>query len=231
MKRVFLTLFFGCYYFFMPFVMVNCDVKDEPYALQTDASASESESETAPTGAYTLEECQEMEFLIEDCISILQEEEDRIKAEKSTVSAGADVVSNFESCQLEENISPATVQELQKATTDDADGSSDAEEDDAQADDSSQDDSSTDGTDQTDSTGSDDSGDDEDSEDTENQNKINCHDVITDIISAYQICDELTKKQKYPGCDDVEDVIDEAVEKCDSEDEEVTEDFCGSLTA
>lgn len=66
MKRIFLTLFFASYYFFMPFVMIHCGVEDRPYAVDASVSASDAE--------YTYEECEEMEFLIEECIDVLQDE-------------------------------------------------------------------------------------------------------------------------------------------------------------
>lgn len=88
MKKTFLTLFFAIYYFFMPFVMVNCQVKDNPYALNETAAASTS-----------LEVCQQMDYVVAECVQILQQEEERIQEEKEAVLNAEAVLSDFITCQ------------------------------------------------------------------------------------------------------------------------------------
>ncbi|MBF0107318.1 MAG: hypothetical protein HQM16_18560 [Deltaproteobacteria bacterium] len=211
MKKILLTLFFATYYFFMPFVMVNCiSVADKPYALDADASLSDED------GDYTPEECQQMEFTITACIDVLQQEDERIKQEKSTINNGALLVADFETCQSQVSISSDTTQAAE-AATDVATLSADAT------------------TEETDETASSDEGDEandtESASDTETVSGPDCESIIADMIAAYQICDELKPADKYEECEDVESTMDDAVEKCDAGDESVTEDFCSSLTA
>lgn len=114
MKRIYLTVLFASYYFFMPFVMVNCSTADAPYALDpADVSASESDAESQAK----LEECQKMEFLIDECIDILQAESDRIAVELATIQAATLMIPDFENCQLEENVTQALQKGLAFQTT------------------------------------------------------------------------------------------------------------------
>jgi len=96
MKRTFLTLLFATYYFFMPFVMVNCSSTDQPYALDADAAVNDDEP--------NLKECLIMEFLVEPCIEILQAEEERIQLKQSKVAAAAAMVTDFQACEQAEII-------------------------------------------------------------------------------------------------------------------------------
>lgn len=82
----------------MPFVMVNCGTGDQPYALDADAAVSEDSDDL-------LEQCQDMEFLVQSCIDVLQEEEEKIQEEESKISSAAAQVGDFVTCQSEESIS------------------------------------------------------------------------------------------------------------------------------
>lgn len=113
MKRTFLTIFFAAYYIFMPFVMVNCSVADQPYALDDEALVS---SESVDEDA--LEECMNMEFLVEECIAILQSESDRIAEEEALVTAATLALDQFEECQLEEEIVMAVAANVLLQTAD-----------------------------------------------------------------------------------------------------------------
>ena len=68
-------------------------------------------------------------------------------------------------------------------------------------------------------------------EDIASYTDIDCSTTISEMISAYQICGELSSSEKYTGCDDVESVVDDATDSCDQNSSEVTSDFCASLTA
>lgn len=75
----------------MPFVLINCSVADEPYALTTDVSAAESDD--------LLKECQRMEYLVAECIDVLQQEAERIAAELAQVEAAAGELAAFDECK------------------------------------------------------------------------------------------------------------------------------------
>jgi hypothetical protein len=88
MKRAILTLLFCAYYFFMPFVMVNCKTQDNPYALDETAAASTS-----------LEVCQQMEYVTAECVQVLQQEAERVEEEKEAVAAAESAINDFIDCQ------------------------------------------------------------------------------------------------------------------------------------
>jgi len=180
MKRIFLTLFFASYYFFMPFVMVNCGVADEQFTI--DAGASESDSTDA------LDQCQKMEFLVDDCIDILQQEEERLQQDQSKISASATQVDDFTSCQTEETISSGSDETPSDDETDPSDDETAGEE-------------------------------------------ASCEDVIADMVVSYQICSDLSSSEKFDECEDVEEVVDDAVRRCNNGSITITQDFCSTLTA
>lgn len=99
MKRLGLTFLFATYYFFMPFVMVNCtSVADEPYALNVNASENEDSSNAE------LARCQQLEFIVADCVDVLQAEEERLLAEEAKVNTAYEALDDFEECQSEDVI-------------------------------------------------------------------------------------------------------------------------------
>lgn len=101
MKRFGLTILFATYYFFMPFVMVNCtSVADEPYALNADASENEDSSNAE------LARCQQLEFIVADCVDVLQAEEERLLDEEAKVNTAFEELDNFATCQAQEVIAP-----------------------------------------------------------------------------------------------------------------------------
>lgn len=72
----------------MPFVMVNCSTKDNPYALDETAAASTS-----------LEVCQQMDYVTATCVQILQQEAERIEEEKEIVAVAEAAINDFIDCQ------------------------------------------------------------------------------------------------------------------------------------
>lgn len=168
MKRLYLTLFFAVYTLFMPFVMVNCGVADVDYVK----NSQDTEANADVSSTSELEECQAQEFLTEDCVDILQAEEDLVITDKQSVTTGLSAAVDFESCQSIDVIA-----------------------------------------------------------DSETSDSIDCTTAIADMTAAYQICDSLSSSKKYDGCIDVEFYMEDAVDACNDQDENVTEDFCSTLTA
>lgn len=168
MKRICLTLFFATYYFFMPFVMVNCgSTIDEPFALSASTGATEDQ---------VLAQCQSMQYLVESCVDVLAAEEARIESEKASVTAATLLIEDFSSCETAETISATSTV-------------------------------------------------------TNSTETIDCSTTVQSLIEAFQYCDVLSTSEKYDGCDDVESIMDDAVDSCDADSNSVTEDFCNSLTA
>lgn len=109
MKRFLLTIVFTVYTFFVPFVMVNCSsAQDEPYALDVNADTSD---------AAELEECQEMEFLVDECVDILQAENDRIETEHAQIITASELLADFTTCQAYESDSTSTTTSTSTATS------------------------------------------------------------------------------------------------------------------
>lgn len=100
MKRIYLTLFFAVYTFFIPFVMVNCGAADVNYV----ANSQDAEANADLSSESELAACQEQEFLTQDCVDILQAEEERIATEEQTVATGLNSAQDFESCRAIESI-------------------------------------------------------------------------------------------------------------------------------
>ncbi len=89
----------------MPFVMVNCGKVDKPYALDEGAIASTS-----------LESCQQMEYVVAECVAILQQEEERIQTEKEAVATAEAAIPDFVTCQ-QTFTTPSTTTEGTDTTT------------------------------------------------------------------------------------------------------------------
>jgi len=152
--------------------------------------------------AELLAECQTMEFVTADCVDILQAEEDRIAASESAVASALINIEDFEACKSEADISAL----IKFQTTDEE----------------AADETTTDGEDPYSETATD---------ETTEEDTLDCETVINAMISAYQVCEELSTSEKYYDCDDIEDAMNEAVQACDDGSSDVSQDFCSTLTA
>ncbi|MCP5464312.1 MAG: hypothetical protein H7A33_04720 [Deltaproteobacteria bacterium] len=152
-------------------------------------------------------ECEAMEFLSADCVDVLLEQEEERLAEESKISSALNQEEDFQSCRLVEDLADDSSSESESTVSLMAFQTEDTE-DDTEADTDSADEST------------------EDSEDTA---ALDCAPVIEDLVDAYQIC--ASTSEDYDGCDDILDTVDQAVTDCDSDSEDVSDDFCASLTA
>lgn len=174
MKRVKLTILFATYYFFMPFIWLNCSsAPDVDYVVSSDSS----NTEAVASESDSVDDCQSNEFLTASCVDVIQEEEDRVSSEESEVSTAEDSITDFQDCYTYE-----------ESTTD----STEDEEADSETVDS-------------------------------------CVETVATMTSAYGTCSSLSDDEKYSGCEEVEDEVNAAIDLCDTDDESVSQDFCGLL--
>lgn len=96
MKKAFLTTLFTTYILFLPFIVVNCSLlhpEDAPYNKLDDGSDAEASDEEI------LADCENRDYLTADCVSVLQDESDRIATEQATVTAAARETTDLIQCQ------------------------------------------------------------------------------------------------------------------------------------
>lgn len=111
LKQFLLTIALTIYTFFVPFVIINCSgAPDSPYALDPNVTASESD-------ATILEECQNMEFLIQECVDVLQEENDRVATEQANVEAASLILDDFSACELYDDTTTETLVKMAATST------------------------------------------------------------------------------------------------------------------
>src|SRR5689334_21406685 len=118
MKKAFLTILFTNYILFMPFVMVNCSMSDEPYNKLPGANGNEVEAEPTPEEIFA--ECKDREYLTADCVGVLQDDADAQAEEEATVNNAAQDTADLITCPDE----IATVEDTTTTVTTDTSGSS-----------------------------------------------------------------------------------------------------------
>jgi len=206
MRKLLLILAFTSFYIFVPFIYLNCSGQDLPYILGAQPSFSDEEK---------LEECLKLDVLISSCVDVLQDYEESLKSQENTVASVAQTLDSFEFCQGEETLSDTTLtvvkyQAQEEVVDEDVAATGDVE---------------TEGTEETTAA------DDVVQTEEETASATTCATIVTDMVTAYQVCVSLSETDKFDDCYDVEHVMESAQGLCDTGDELVSQEFCTSLSS
>ncbi len=61
--------------------------------------------------------------------------------------------------------------------------------------------------------------------------ELDCPATLEAVVTGYQACVDYSGDASLTACDELQDFVDEAVLKCDSNDESVSDEFCALLSA
>lgn len=91
MKKLFWSTIFSAYFIFVPFFWMACSVGDDTQYVVVSGSQSQDEE---------LNACLTQEFLTEDCVQVVAEENERLQAEQGAVTTANASLNDFADCQL-----------------------------------------------------------------------------------------------------------------------------------
>jgi hypothetical protein len=209
MKKIYLTILFTNYILFMPFVMVNCSLlhpDDAPY----DKLTQNADNDAAAAADDPLADCQNMDYLTADCVTVMQDESDRIATEKATVAVAAKETTDLVQCPsvMEEDVIAAEAAAAAAET--------------AAADTTTTDTTTTDATaTETETTP------------TVTTPTIDCATTLSDTVAAQVICEADAADDYHDNCKIVDDTLNTMLFDCDALIEQTyiySEDTCADAT-